>query len=94
MHNKTVPSVSMMIMIGSFSLVATSSMLYQILLQEAIAQTTDQRNDNDNKMLTYENSTYGIRMQYPSGNSSLLVDGGDSAPPPRMLQIRSQEGLL
>ncbi len=86
MHYKTVPSVSMMIMVGSLSLVATSSMLYQILLQEAIAQTTDQRNDNDNKMLTYENSTYGIRMQYPSNwhkeengssghdNSSMLVD--------------------
>jgi eukaryotic-like serine/threonine-protein kinase len=28
--------------------------------------STDQRNSNDNKMLTYENSTYGIRMQYPS----------------------------
>jgi eukaryotic-like serine/threonine-protein kinase len=48
--------------------------------------STDQRNGNDNKMLTYENSTYGIRMQYPSNwhkeenlssgsdNNSMLVD--------------------
>jgi len=48
--------------------------------------STDQRNGNDNKMLTYENSTYGIRMQYPSNwhkeqnlssgsdNDSMLVD--------------------
>jgi len=48
--------------------------------------STDQRNGNDNKMLTYENSTYGIRMQYPSNwhkeenlssgsdNNSRLVD--------------------
>jgi eukaryotic-like serine/threonine-protein kinase len=46
---------------------------------------SDQRNGNDNKMLTYENSTYGIRMQYPSNwhkeenlsssdNNSMLVD--------------------
>jgi eukaryotic-like serine/threonine-protein kinase len=46
--------------------------------------STDQRNGNDNKMLTYENSTYGIRMQYPSNwhkeenlsssDNSMLVD--------------------
>lgn len=86
MYNKTMPSVSMMIMIGSLSSIATSNMLYHILPQEAIAQTTDQRNDNDSKMLAYENSTYGIRMKYPSNwhkaenlssghdNNSMLVD--------------------
>jgi eukaryotic-like serine/threonine-protein kinase len=86
MYNKILPSVSIMIMIGSLSSVATSNMLYRILPQEAIAQTTEQRNHNDNKMLTYENSTYGIRMQYPSDwhkednvsagsdNNSMLVD--------------------
>ncbi|MGB7953525.1 MAG: PsbP-related protein, partial [Candidatus Nitrosopolaris sp.] len=87
MYNKILPSVSIMIMIGSLSSVATSNMLYRILPQEAIAQTTEQRNHNDNNnMLTYENSTYGIRMQYPSewhkeenvsggsDNNSMLVD--------------------
>ena len=64
-------------MIGSLASVATSNMLHYILPQEAMAQA--------NKMLTYENSTYGIRMQYPSSwhkenvssgndNSSMLVD--------------------
>jgi eukaryotic-like serine/threonine-protein kinase len=48
--------------------------------------STDHRTGIDNKMLTYENSTYGIRMQYPSNwhkeenlssgsdNNSMLVD--------------------
>jgi eukaryotic-like serine/threonine-protein kinase len=42
---------------------------------------TDQRNGNDNKMLTYENSTYGIRMQYPSNwhkEENLSSVSGDS----------------
>jgi hypothetical protein len=62
-----------MIIIGSLSSVATSNMLHYILPQEAMAHA--------NKMLTYENSTYGIRMQYPeenassgSDNDSMLVD--------------------
>ena len=62
-------------MIGSLS--ATSNMLHYIP-QEAMAHA--------NKMLTYENSTYGIRMQYPSNwhkednvssgsdNDSMLLD--------------------
>ena len=77
--------IMIMIMIGSLSSVVTSNMLYHILPREAIAQTTEHRNDNNNKMLTYENSTYGIRMQYPSewhkenvsggsDNNSMLVD--------------------
>jgi len=73
-------------MIGSLFSVATSNTLSYILPQKAMAQSTEQRNDNDNKMLTYENSTYGIRMQYPSewhkeenvsggsDNKSMLVD--------------------
>jgi serine/threonine-protein kinase len=88
MYNKILPSVSIVIMIGSLFSDATSNMLYHILPQEAIAQTTEHRNDNDNnnKMLTYENSTYGMRMQYSSDwhkeenvsigsdNNSTLVD--------------------
>ncbi|MGB7952800.1 MAG: PsbP-related protein [Candidatus Nitrosopolaris sp.] len=87
MYNKILPPVMIMIMImiGSLSSVVTSNMLYHILPREAIAQTTEHRNDNNNKMLTYENSTYGIRMQYPSewhkenvsggsDNNSMLVD--------------------
>jgi eukaryotic-like serine/threonine-protein kinase len=67
-------------MIASLLSIATSNMRYYILVQEAIAQTTDQQ-----QMLTYENSTYGIRMQYPSNwhkenvnnayvNNGMLVD--------------------
>ncbi len=89
MCDKILPSVSIMIMIGSLSSVATSNMLYYILPQEAIAQTTEHRNDNsngNNKTLTYENSTYGMRIQYPSDwhkeenvssssdNNSMLID--------------------
>lgn len=67
-----------MILVGSLSSVATSYMLYYVLPQEAIAHV--------DKMFTYENSTYGIRMQYPSNwhkeenvssgsdNNSMLVD--------------------
>jgi hypothetical protein len=77
MYNKILPSVLVMIIIGSLSSVATSNMLYFILPQEAIAHVN---------MLTYENSTYGILMQYPSNwqkeenvssgsdNNSMLVD--------------------
>ncbi len=64
MYNKIAPSVSITIMIGSLSSFATFNMLSCILPQEAIARTTPQRNDNDNEMLTYENSTYGMRMQF------------------------------
>ena len=67
MHDKILPSVSMVIMIGSLSSNATFDMLSYILPQEAIARTTTTRNDDgNNNMLTYENSTYGMRMQYPS----------------------------
>ncbi len=77
MYNKIRPSVLAMIIIGSLSSVAPPNMLYFILPQEAIAHVN---------MLTYENSTYGIRMQYPSNwhkvendssgsdNNSMLVD--------------------
>lgn len=86
MNNKILPSASIMIMIGSLSSVPILNMISYILPLEAITQTTDQRNDNDNEMLTYENSTYGVRMQYPSAwhkeenvtsgsdNNSMLVD--------------------
>ncbi len=67
MYNKILPSVSIVIIIGSLSSDPTFDMLSYILPQEAIARTTTQRNDDgNNKMLTYENSTYGMRMQYPS----------------------------
>lgn len=62
MYNKILSSV----LIGYLCLVATSNTLYYILPQEAIAQAAQHRNVNDNKMLTYENSTYAMRMQYPS----------------------------
>ncbi len=78
MYNKILPSLLIMILIGSLSSVATSYMLYYILPQEALAHV--------DKMFTYENFTYGIRMQYPSNwhkeenvssasdNNSMLVD--------------------
>lgn len=86
MYNIFLPSVSIMTILSALSSIATSNMLYYISPQEAIAQTTQQRHGNDNKMLTYENSTYGIQMQYPSNwhkeenvsigsdNNSTLVD--------------------
>jgi eukaryotic-like serine/threonine-protein kinase len=78
MYNKILPTLLIMILVGSLSWVATSYILYYILPQVAIADV--------DKMLTYENSTYGIRMQYPSNwqkeenlssgsdNDSMLVD--------------------
>jgi len=78
MYNKILPTALIMILVDSLSWVATSYMLYYVLPHEAIAHA-----DN---MLTYENSTYGIRMQYPSNwqkeenlhggsdNNSMLVD--------------------
>jgi hypothetical protein len=53
-------------MLSALSSVVTSNILYYILPQEAIAQGTHQSNGYGNNMLTYENSTYGIRMLYPS----------------------------
>jgi eukaryotic-like serine/threonine-protein kinase len=76
MYNKILRTLLIMILVGSLSWVATSYMLYYVLPQVAHAD----------KMLTYENSTYGIRMQYPSNwqkeenlssgsdNNSMLVD--------------------
>jgi eukaryotic-like serine/threonine-protein kinase len=60
-----------MILAGSLPWVATSYMLYCVLPQEATAHA--------DKMLTYENSTYGIRMQYPSSwhKEENLSDGSD-----------------
>ena len=81
MYNKILPTILIIILVGSISWVATSYMLYYILPQDAhIAHA------NANEMITYENSTYGIRMQYPSNwhkeenlssgsdNNSMLVD--------------------
>ena len=78
MYNKILPTLLIMILVGSLSWVAVSYMLYYVLPQVVIAHA--------DKMLTYENSTYGIRMQYPSNwqkeenlssgsdNNSMLVD--------------------
>jgi hypothetical protein len=72
MFNKILSPVSIMMMIASLS----------PFMREAAAQ----KNDNNNKIFTYENSAYGIRMQYPSNrqkeenlssgsdNNSMLVD--------------------
>jgi eukaryotic-like serine/threonine-protein kinase len=71
MYNKILSTILIMILAGSLPWVATSYMLYCVLPQEATAHA--------DKMLTYENSTYGIRMQYPSSwhKEENLSDGSD-----------------
>ncbi|MFZ0221812.1 MAG: PsbP-related protein [Candidatus Nitrosopolaris sp.] len=97
MYNKILPTVLIMILVGSLSSIATSSMLYYVLPQEAIAHV--------DKMFTYENSTYGIRMQYPSNwqkeenvssgsdNKSMLVDVVKFISPTKNASDSSSESL-
>ena len=89
MYNKIIPSVSITIMIGSLSSVATFNMLSYILPQEAIGRTSAQRNDNGNEILMYENSTYGMRMQCPSDwHKEENVSSGSDNNVSRILQIQ------
>ncbi|MFY9796649.1 MAG: hypothetical protein WAJ93_13260, partial [Candidatus Nitrosopolaris sp.] len=96
MYNKILPTVLIMILVGSLSSVATSCMLCYVLPQ-AIAHA--------DKMLTYDNSTYGIRMQYPSNwhkeenlssgsdNNSMLVDVVKFISPTKNASDSSSESL-
>ena len=95
MYNKILPTVLIMILLGSLSSVATSYMLCYILPQEAIAHV--------DKMISYDNSTYGIRMQYPSNwqkeenvtsdNKSMLVDVVKFISPTKNASDPSSESL-
>jgi eukaryotic-like serine/threonine-protein kinase len=84
--------VLLLIIIASIVLAATTAMSSSILPQLASAATTTTKNPN---FLTYQNSTYGVKIQYPSswgvqtgvnvldenGNLVQPIDIADIAPP-------------